>query len=99
MKFHLLVPNFQSQLSIFIFFIELYYGAFIVNIHLNDGKDNAFIQNGKIFTKMGNLIRTTTNAVYLKELIKKFRSEPGAFNAPEVSRMPDGAPIGCWSEN
>lgn len=46
-----------------------------------------------------SLIGSSTQGIYLKELIKKFRSEPGAFTAPEVSRMPDGAPIGCWSEN
>ena len=32
---------------------------------------------------------------YIKELIKKYKNDPGSFTAPEASRMPDGAPIGC----
>ncbi|MEP7321148.1 MAG: zinc-dependent metalloprotease [Saprospiraceae bacterium] len=54
-----------------------------------------FINELEVITGVGS----STQGNYIRELIKKFKSDPGAFTAPEPSKMPDGAPIGCWSEN
>lgn len=36
---------------------------------------------------------------YLKEQIRQFKNDPGAYKLPMIPALPDGQPIGCDSEN
>lgn len=40
----------------------------------------------------------TSQAIYIVDIIQKFRKDPGSFTVPELPRMPDGAPIGCFQD-
>ncbi|HNR06939.1 MAG TPA: zinc-dependent metalloprotease [Saprospiraceae bacterium] len=40
----------------------------------------------------------SSQAGYIMEMIRRYREDPSSFEAPEPSRMPDGAPIGCFQE-
>lgn len=40
----------------------------------------------------------SSQASYIIEMIHRYREDPSSFVAPEPSRMPDGAPIGCFQE-
>ncbi len=42
---------------------------------------------------------TSIQGEYIYSTIRRFKDDPLAFTAPEPSKMPDGAPIGCESEH
>lgn len=56
---------------------------------------------GKFISALEAQVNSSSSiqGTYILSLIKKFKADPSSFIIPSSVKMPDGSPIGCWSEN